>query len=131
MQVIKEYCAARGYELVIIYSDEGSAKNIKGRPEFIKMYNHFLADPEIEYVIVYKLDRAFRKLLDSLYFWDKIKENNKYFISILDNINTIDPHSKATYIFSALHAERERENTLLRTSGGMEVKAAQGFFMVV
>lgn len=128
MQVIKEYCAARGYELVKIYSEEGSAKNVKDRPEFIKMYNHFLADPDIEYVIVYKLDRAFRKLLDSLYFWDKIKENNKYFISILDNINTIDPHSKDTYIFSALHAERERENILIRTSGGMEVKAAQGFF---
>ncbi|MDE5414127.1 recombinase family protein [Alkalihalobacterium chitinilyticum] len=128
ISVIKEYCAAHGYELVAIYSEQGSAKSIEGRPEFIKMINDLIDTNEVEYLIVLKIDRAFRKLIESLFIWDKLEENNKYFISIYDNVNTTYPHSKDTFIFNSYQAEKDRENILRNTISGMEKKATLGYF---
>ncbi|MFD2215334.1 recombinase family protein [Metabacillus endolithicus] len=127
-KVIKDFCAAQGYELVTTYSETASAKSINGRSQFIKMINDLISSKDVDYLIVLKIDRAFRKLLDSLYIWDKLQEHNKYFISILDNVNTIYPYSKDTFIFSAYQAEKEREYNLVKTYSGMKIKASKGLF---
>ncbi|KZB92461.1 hypothetical protein A2U94_05450 [Bacillus sp. VT 712] len=125
---IKEFCQENGITIVTIYIEEGSAKSIEGRPEFIKMYNQFIGNEDVNCLIVYKLDRAFRNFLDSIFFWNKLGDVNKHFISIADNINTQNPDSKTSYYINAYLAEKERDNILLRTSNGMKAKAEKGYF---
>lgn len=106
---IKEFCQENGITIVTIYIEEGSAKSIEGRPEFIKMYNQFIGNEDVNCLIVYKLDRAFRNFLDSIFFWNKLGDVNKHFISIADNINTQNPDSKTSYYINAYLAEKERD----------------------
>lgn len=128
IEIIKEYCKLHGYEIAVIYIEEASAKDIEGREQFKKMYKRFMESEDIEYIIVYKLDRLFRNFLDSIYFWDQLKKANKHFISVQDNINTKDKNSKIMFLINSLQAEVERENIVLRTTSGMEKKAANGYF---
>lgn len=125
---IQKYCDENGFLLVAIYVEEASAKSIEGRPEFIKMYNQFIDDDEINFLVVFKIDRAFRNFLDSIFFWKKLGEESKHFISIADNINTTNPDSKTSYYINAYMAEKDRDNILFRTSNGMKAKAEKGFF---
>lgn len=128
IETLEEYCEAQGFEIVYIYEEEASAKNIDGREVFKKMYKHFINNEEIEYIIVFKLDRLFRNFLDSIFFWDQLKRKNKHFISITDNINTKEPNAKMMFLVNALKADMEREDIAFRTNFGMEKNAADGNF---
>ncbi|MBT2687275.1 recombinase family protein [Bacillus sp. ISL-47] len=128
IEELEEYCDAHGFDIVCAYKEEASAKDIDGREEFKKMYKYYMENEDIEYMIVFKLDRLFRNFLDSIFFWDQIKRANKHFISLTDNINTKDPNAKMMFLVNALKADMEREDIAFRTNFGMEKKAAAGYF---
>jgi len=62
---IKAYCELNGLELKEVVADEGlSAKNLN-RPGIKKILSQAW-DKEIDAIVVYKLDRAFRSTIDAL-----------------------------------------------------------------
>ena len=64
---IEAYCTMKGIELVTIFVDEGvsGSKPIAGRPEGSKL-NTMIESGEIQAVIIMKLDRGFRNVVDCL-----------------------------------------------------------------
>lgn len=65
---IRKYAEFQDMEIVGEYSDEGhSGKNIKGRPEFMKMLNDIEdGKDDISFVLVFKLSRFGRNASDVL-----------------------------------------------------------------
>ena len=120
---IKEYCKLKDLNLLEIVVDNGrSAKTLKreGFQRIIKMAKA----KEFDHLIVFKLDRAFRSVKDSLEVMTLLKKKGVHFHSITETIDTSSSMGKFIYtLFSALaelesgrHAERITEAVAIKKS---------------
>lgn len=100
-------------ETVEIYQDKGySGKNIH-RPDFTRM----MADIEngkISKIVVYKLDRISRNLLDFMGMYKVFDEHKIEFCSINETFDTSTPMGRSMLKISMVFAEMERESIQLR-----------------
>ena len=86
---IKEYCKNQGHEIYNLYEDRGiSGKNITNRPG-IKQLLEDATKNKFDLVVVWKLNRISRKLLD-------INFNNFFFFI---NIHLLINYTLISYIF--------------------------------
>lgn len=122
---LREFCSRLGYEIVHEYSDEASGKNAN-RPG----WKALLSDArrgEFEAVIVTKLDRVMRSLMQLL---DVLQEFEKRRISIITlDQGTIDMSSANSRLqigIIAMVAEWEREIISERTREALQTKKARG-----
>jgi len=125
-EALKNYCKMYNYEIYKVYREKGkSGKNISGRPNMQKM----LKDAEsrkINAILIYKLDRFSRSVLDTVTTVKKLKEWDVDFISLQDKIDTTSAMGKFQFhLFSSL-AELEKDMIGERTKFGMEKKARDG-----
>jgi site-specific DNA recombinase len=124
--VLKNYCAALGYDIYKIYRDEGkSAKDIKHRPALQEM----LSEAEkraFSAIFIYKLDRFSRSLKDLILTIEKLKEWGVDFVSLQDRIETTSASGKLMFHIISAFAEFERNIIGERTSFGMERKCKEG-----
>ena len=92
-----------------IYIDRGiSGKDVIHRPEF----NRLLGDIKngvISRVLVYKLDRFTRSLLDFANIWEYMNKFGVEFVSVTENFDTSTPIGKAMIFIMAVFAQLERE----------------------
>lgn len=92
-----------------IYSDKGfSGKNTK-RPDFMRMFDDIRAG-KIEKVVVYKLDRFSRSIVDFYDLWEILKDNNVTFVSCNEQFDTSTPMGKLVIHIIIAFAQMEREN---------------------
>lgn len=122
---LREFCSRLGYEIIQEYSDEASGKNAN-RPG----WKALLSDArrgEFEAVIVTKLDRVMRSLMQLL---DVLQEFEKRRISIITlDQGTIDMSSANSRLqigIIAMVAEWEREIISERTKEALQAKKARG-----
>jgi site-specific DNA recombinase len=123
---LKAYCRAMGWsEEPLLFIDDGySAKNLD-RPEL----NHLLKEVKkgtISKVLVTKLDRLSRRLLDLLKLIDMFQEHNVSFISISESFDTNTPSGRLTLQVLGAVAEFERERIRERVFENMLHAARQG-----
>jgi len=128
-EALQNYAKALGYEILKIYRDEGkSAKDIKGRPEMLKL----LADAEVkkfQAIFIYKLDRFSRSLIDLINTIEKLKKWGVDFVSLQDKIETTSANGKFMFHIISAMAEFERNVTGERTKFSMDKKARDGFLV--
>jgi len=99
-----------------VYKDEGiSGKDITHRPEFCRMMND-IKHGKIERVIVYKLDRFSRSVLDFASTWDYLAKHKVEFVSVTEKFDTATPIGKAMLFVLATFAQMEREQISLRVT---------------
>lgn len=111
-----------------IYSDEGYTGANLNRPGFIQMMQD-IRNGLIEVVVVYKLDRISRSLLD---FFQIYKEFEKYkveFISCNEQFDTSTPMGKAMLSIIVVFAELERETIQLRVRDNYYARGEKGFYL--
>lgn len=108
------------------FIEKVSGKNIKDRPELIKMMDYVR---EGDTVIVESISRFGRSLSDLLSLIEQLNNKGVQFRSLKEgSIDTTTPTGKLVYsIFSSL-AEFERETIRLRQSEGIAIAKAQGKF---
>lgn len=120
------YCKTYGYSVYKIYEDKGkSAKNIKNRPAMVNL----LKDAEnhkFDAILIYKLDRFSRSLLDLILTIQQLKKWDIDFISLQDRIETTSASGKLMFHVISAFAEFERDIIGERTKFGMEKKARDG-----
>lgn len=124
------YAKMKGIELVAVYQDNGvsGGKPIAERPEGAKLVEA-INSGKVSAVIVLKLDRAFRNVIDclsSIDAWEKLGTA----LHIVDlggsSIDTSSPSGRFMLTILSAAAEMERGMIRDRCNSGRKIKKAQG-----
>lgn len=127
---LQAYCAAYGYTLVDVISEQISARKVpldkrQGGAELLRR----LAEGKADGVIVIKLDRLFRDLRDGLnYFSDALygrgrgrnRRAGPQVVSLSEHIDTSTAAGRTMLKFSLLDADSEADRTSERTTYAMQ-----------
>jgi len=122
---IRAYCDLNDLELVEIICDAGkSAKNTDrdGLQKCLTM----LSNGEASALIVYKLDRLSRKVLDTLNLISEIEGYGASLHSIVEKLDTQSALGKFFVNMTAALAQLERDQISERVTFAMEHKKSQG-----
>lgn len=125
-QNIKEYCERVGHEIYKLYEDRGiSGKNIANRPG-IKQLLHDATENKFDLVIVWKLNRISRKLLDILNIVELLEKHNIAFRSLTENFETETPSGKLQLNIMGAIGQFERETIGENVKMGMIARSKEG-----
>lgn len=124
---LKEYCKMLDIGDYKIFEDDGySAKNTD-RPNFQKMMD-CIRKGDYTHLIVWKVDRVSRNLLDFATMYKELKERKVTFISLNEQFDTSTPIGGAMLKIILIFAELEREMTSERVTAVMLDRAENGLW---
>ena len=127
-QVIRltEWCEKQGYEVYKIYADRGiSGKNITARPALKELLSD-AKERKFDIVLVWKLNRISRDILDILNIVKVFDQKGIAFRSYSENLETETPSGKLQFHMLAAIAEFERSNIAENVKMGMLARAKEG-----
>ncbi|MFR5876367.1 MAG: recombinase family protein [Eubacterium sp.] len=120
---------ARG-EAFLIYKDKGFSGKNTNRPEFQKMMQDIITGRKgITKVIVYKLDRISRSILDFSNMMDTFGKQGVEFSSATERFDTSTPIGRAMLNICITFAQLERETTQQRVKDNYISRSQKGFYM--
>lgn len=124
-----EFCKREVVEGSIkVYTDKGySGKNID-RPAFQEMMTDIEAG-KIRRVIVYRLDRISRSVLDFANVIDVFQKHSVDFVSTMEKFDTGTPIGKAMLMIVMIFAQLERETIQQRVVDAYSSRSKRGFYM--
>lgn len=127
---LREFAKKEGLEVVDIFVDAGmSGKSMKNRTAFNKMMKLILEDKTgIDTILVWKLSRFSRKILDTLEIFEKLNSYNKRLVSVSEQIDSLSPTGKMLVTMHSWIAEMERDNIIDNVRHGMKKKAENGLW---
>ena len=110
------------------YIDKGYSGKDTNRPNFEAMIND-IRNNIISRVIVYKLDRISRSVLDFANMIDMFKKHNVDFVSSTEKFDTSTPIGRAMIQIIMIFAQLERETIQQRISDNYYQRGRKGFFL--
>lgn len=114
--------------LVDIYCDEGkSAKNMKGRPEFLRLLNDVKAG-RIELIIATELSRLNRSIRDFCEVWDLLKKHKASFVTLREQFDTTTASGEMMVFNLINYAQYERMQTSERIAANWLSRSKRGLF---
>jgi site-specific DNA recombinase len=131
INALEEYCLKNNYELVSIFKDDGvsGSKELENRPGLVELFNYLeIESPNIDGVLIYKLDRLARDLYIQEYIIKQIKRLNTNLVSIKEgaDLSNNDPMRTAFRQFMGIVSELEKAFITMRLSEGRNNKARKG-----
>ncbi len=118
---------ARGEEC-LIYSDNGYSGKNTSRPEYQRMIQDII-NKKIYKVIVYKLDRISRSILDFSKMMDLFQIHCVDFVSATEHFDTSSPMGRAMLNICIVFAQLERETIQQRVIDTYTSRSKKGFYM--
>ncbi len=118
---LKNYCVHVLHlspDEIEIFEDAGKSGKNTDRPAFQRMMKKVKAG-KVARVVVYKIDRISRNLVDFSLMYDDFKENNATFISLNEQFDTSSAIGEAVLKIILVFAELERKLTSERVTGVM------------
>lgn len=110
------------------FTDKGfSGKNVN-RPQFQSMMDA-IRRGEISRVIVYKLDRISRSILDFATMMAEFQEYGVEFVSCTEKFDTSTPMGRAMLNICIVFAQLERETIQMRVMDAYLSRSRKGFYM--
>ena len=110
------------------FTDKGySGKNVD-RPKFQEMMTA-IRKGEVKRVIVYKLDRISRSILDFANMMDEFQHYGVEFISCTERFDTGSPMGRAMLNICIVFAQLERETIQMRVEDAYVARSRRGFYM--
>lgn len=125
-KIITDYCAQKGYELVGGYSDEGiSGKTIEQRHQLQDLLEDSRND-DFDIVIIWKLSRLSRRLIDTLSIIEELNQNDVALESVSEKTDfTSTSGIFMTQVMASMN-EFERNVIAENVALGHKAKAQQG-----
>jgi len=121
----KRFSGSANFE---VYQDRGFTGANTNRPEFQRMMTN-IKSGRIEKVIIWKLDRISRSLLDFAKIIEVFNTYHVSFDSVVDNFDTSTPMGRAMLSIVMVFAQLERETIQLRIIANYQQRAEKGFFL--
>jgi len=122
---LQAYCNFRDIAIASIYKEEGRSGKDTNRPQFQRMIKDCQLG-KIDTVIVKKVDRLSRSLIDFEKTIKFFEDNNVNLISLNENFDTSTAIGRAVIRIILTFAQLEREQTSERTVDVMKFRAEQG-----
>jgi site-specific DNA recombinase len=126
---LKAYCVSQGWEVVDFYIDDGKSAKDMNRANLKRMLKH-IEQGLIECVLVYRLDRLTRSVLDLYKLLEIFDKHNCKFKSATEVYDTTTAMGRMFITIVAALAQWERENLSERVRMGMEQKAREGQWVI-
>ncbi len=124
---LEKHCESKGYKIVGYYNDAGiTGTSIKKRTQFKSLLNDIQNKGNIDAIMIWKLSRISRKMVDLVNILDYLEDNNVYLISTSDNIDTSSKKDKSFIYLAGIFAEMERDNIVSNAKNGMRQRAREG-----
>ena len=124
-----EYCRYETHgEACIEYTDKGFSGKDTNRPGFETMMNDIRAG-KIKRVIVYKLDRISRSILDFANMMEIFQKYHVEFVSSTEKFDTSTPIGRAMLNICIVFAQLERETIQKRVTDAYYARCKRGFYM--
>ena len=111
-----------------VYTDKGYSGKNTDRPELLKMMDH-IQSGRISKVIVYRLDRISRSVLDFSSMIQVFQTNNVEFVSSMEKFDTSSPIGNAMLMIIMVFAQLERETIQRRVADAYKSRCEKGFYM--
>lgn len=129
LKQIKEYAGFREIELVGIFQDKASGKNIN-REDFERMIKTLESNPQgVNAIIITKLDRVGRSLLNLINTAKWLESQQIGLISITNSIDTTTKEGRLFFYIMGALGEYERELIMERTQAGRNEAIKNGVKM--
>lgn len=128
-QRLKAYCIAQDWDITGMYVDEGLSAKDTNRPELERMIKD-IESKKVECVLVYKLDRLTRSVLDLYQLLQLFDSHDCKFKSATEVYDTTTAIGRLFITLVAALAQWERENLAERIRFGLQEKARQGKWAV-
>ena len=110
------------------YKDKGySGKNIE-RPDFQRLLKD-IRTGVIRRVIVYRLDRISRSIVDFAKLMELFKQYNVEFVSCTEKFDTSTPMGRAMLNICIVFAQLERESIQMRVQDAFYSRCSKGYYM--
>ena len=124
-----EYCRYETHgETCVEYTDKGFSGKDTNRPGFEKMMND-IRTGNIKRVIVYKLDRISRSILDFANMMELFQKYHVEFVSSTEKFDTSTPIGRAMLNICIVFAQLERETIQKRVTDAEYARCTRGFYM--
>lgn len=118
---------ARGQEY-LVYQDNGYSGKNTDRPDFQRMVSDIRAGL-ISKVIVYKLDRVSRSVLDFSGLMELFQQFGVSFVSATEHFDTSNPMGRAMLNICIVFAQLERETIQQRVIDAYSSRSRKGLYM--
>jgi DNA invertase Pin-like site-specific DNA recombinase len=129
LKQIKDYAAFREIELVGIFQDKKTGKDTD-REDFKRMMKTLEANPQgVQAIIITKLDRMGRSLLDLINITKWLEDQQISVISISNSIDTTTKEGRLFFYIMGALGEYERELIMERTQDGRQAAIDKGVKM--
>ena len=127
LRELREYCAARKWEVAGEYVDTGWSGVKATRPELSRLMED-ARKRRVDAVLVWKLDRWGRSVADSIRRIQELVSLEVRFIAVTQNIDTDQSNPMARFLLHimAVFAELERELIRERTIAGVRTARSKG-----
>lgn|GEM_PF-1029671 len=122
---LAEHTDGPQWRIVDEYREEGRSGKNTDRPELQRLMNDVRAG-RIDVVVVTKIDRITRSLVDFYDLWELFEKHNVEFISLGDNFETTTAIGRAMLKITLVFAELERERTSERTKEKVHARMNEG-----
>lgn len=124
-----EFCKyeTRGREYRV-YTDKGYSGKNTDRPQFQELLQD-IKNGEIHRVIVYKLDRISRSILDFANMMQTFEQYGVEFVSSTEKFDTSTPMGRAMLNICVVFAQLERETIQKRVLDSYNARSKKGFYM--
>ena len=114
--------------LVEIYCDEGkSAKNMNGRPEFLRMLTD-VKTGRVDLIVATELSRMSRNIKDFCEVWDLLKDHKASFVTLRENFDTTTASGEMMVFNLINYAQYERKQTSERIAANWLSRSKRGLF---
>jgi site-specific DNA recombinase len=125
-RILNESCNQNGFKVYKEYVDRGiSGKSIIGRPALQQLLMD-AKKKEFDIVLVWKMNRLARNILDLLKIVHLLEQKNIAFRSFSESYETATPSGKLQFHMMAAFAEFERGNIAENVKMGMLARAKEG-----
>lgn len=110
------------------FTDKGYSGKNTDRPKFQEMLEA-IRRGEVKRVIVYKLDRISRSILDFATMMAEFQEHGVEFVSCTEKFDTSTPMGRAMLNICIVFAQLERETIQMRVTDAYISRSRRGFYM--
>lgn len=110
------------------YIDRGYSGKNTNRPEFMQMMED-IKEGSVQTVVVYKLDRISRSIMDFSNMMEIFEKHRVQFISATEKFDTSSPMGKAMLNICIVFAQLERETIQKRVADAYFARSQKSFYM--